>query len=288
MKKSKLIIAGTVTLLSVGIVATSVALYSNELNETIHISGEILNSGNYTLSAPEVSNTLGYNTNVTIKSYLGMEVPSTSSYSQDIVGGKVGIEISLPNGESSSGDKDILDFINVTATVEGYTDGTIFDGTSFEFIKNDETNIISSSVETFFKISGDVQYVNIEISVKEGTSETDYLTYVAEKSLSYKITLDETVDYNYAYVVGVDNNWSADDTNIYRMVPNLDKSKNEYEWMFLGFTNETEQKIKVYKDGYFPTDQSGSEITVKPGTHDIYFKTYEVDNFNKIYISNNQ
>lgn len=283
MKKSKFVLTCAVGLLSIGVLATTIALYSNSLDKTISITGEVLQSGNYTLSDPEQTNTLGLTSTLNIKSYLGMTKPEGSSYNQNIVGGKISIEIGLPDAESVEGDRTILDFIDVKATVEGYEEGTIMDGTKFEFSYDSGTHLHTSSIETFFETDTNKNFVNIDISVKKDTSESDYLNYVANKSLTYKITLDETTEYEYAYVIGVNDNWNADDSNIYRMVPNIGASK--YEWMYSGFVNQDVETIKVkIGNAIYPSAEPGSEITVNPGTHDIYFKPEEG---NDIYISNN-
>ena len=76
MKKRNFVITTVVSILALGILGTTIAVYSNTLEKEVTIGGNVLFDGDFTLTEPLVTNEgkLTFDTGVTVTSELGFQL----------------------------------------------------------------------------------------------------------------------------------------------------------------------------------------------------------------------
>lgn len=239
MKKAKTFAILGATALSLGILSTSIAMYvKTPTSKTVNIGGTYVTNGYYTLTDASSSGLLSPNTPVTITTTLGLSA-NNGYYTQKSVLGKIGIEFDF-------GTEEFADLVTVEAKINGYVTGNYFaNNNTFTFAEDTEdASVISSEYTTAFAVDG-TNTLEITISVTEGMEE-DFLTYAAEKSYSYTISLTEPGDeYEVAYVVGSIIGWSA--PSAYEMVPDLTTTDGSYTWVYEGYVVTDDEELKAVK-----------------------------------------
>lgn len=245
MKQSKILLGGLVGLLSLGIISTTIALYvSNPGEQVIQIGGSSGENGTFKLTKNAASSgddfALNPNEPYVVQYDLGMT--DLVNYTQDIVVGKLSISIDDTNN--------LWQYMDVTASVVGYTETSYFNDTTVTLENNEtQTSTYAGEIELPFSINDatyGTQSIRIEFKLKDNVTDDTYLSSIAEKTLDYSINLSDATDYKYAYVRGSfdDCNWQTLDK--YRMVPNI-KAENE-EWMYCGLELTVGDTLKCWID----------------------------------------
>lgn len=290
MKKRNFVITTVVSILALGILGTTIAVYSNTLEKEVTIGGNILFDGDFTLTEPSVTNEgkLTFDTGVTITSELGFSPSSSTRLTQNRVLGKVEIDI-YPTVNTELGENadystitDIMDKISVSAKIDGYAGGTYFANFESAFkeehISFDENeNKYRLSKYVWFNTGVDDAKQSISFTIDFAGTAQDYTTYVASNSLSYDIKLSplgETDDYDIPYITGECNGWVTDN-DYYAMIPNFEDTSN-FTWIYYGLNVEGASEAdpfeyKVYKNGYFSDGTGSNSKILKDGTYTIYF-----------------
>lgn len=287
MKKSKFIF-GVATVLSLGIVATTVATYvSRPDDKVVNIGGTTSTNGSLTLTL--VNNKDSSSSNPTIFEQVGDSVPSTviaenltetinpynklharyalgvsglADYKEPVIYGQITLTI-----ETDFAWEDI----NISAIVDGYstdvdskTDGSqpsymLLDGRNVLVEKTpaeSESNTKVFHIDAPFSVEEETygtQYLDLQVSLKDSAIQ-DYVNKGAEKYLNYNVSLvyPPSSAVEFPYLVGTPTGWQ--NMEDYRLYPNI-LAKAE-EFMI--------RDVEV---------EAGDEFKVKEGTNRSYVET---------------
>ena len=269
--KKKVIIGLVATILSVGTISTSIALYTHFADDkTIGITGNVSSDGSYTLKLDsEQSTTLTPTSAYSAVYSLGFDptlIGRESNYTQSISVAKVSIEFTLGSSEEQTDIENMYNALTISTSVSGYTEGTFYanetNAPKFELAYNTETKKYAASAELPFYNDGRNK-LNISVSAKDDASFVDY---IAEKAISYTVTVTDTTEFEYAYLVGGFSGWEEDDH--YRMVPNLEAQNGVFEWMYLGTSFDGNYEIKAKKGD---TWSNSNQNVVTGTTYNFYW-----------------
>lgn len=286
MKKRQLTIFGMAAVLSLGVITATVATYVHlGTQQTISISGSSAADGEYSLTKVEYSqteNTVFNETDVfaSVTYKLGMNASET--YNQITTVGKLTAEFTF------SGGTNVGSLLTVEAVLAGYGNG-MQSGMTYT-MTFDENNKWTGSQDLPFSNDG-TQTITFNVKKKDGVSLTakEYTEKLADVQFNYNLTLGEQSDtYEFYYLVGTFNNWSASES--YRMAVNVASDSQKHEWMYLGKNGEAvvhqgeEFKLvkgptadtattweNVYKVDETYMEISGSNIKAKEDLSAVYF-----------------
>lgn len=230
MKKNKIILTTAATLLSVCVIGTTVALYSNTASKSINISGSTtVNSAKYALGDIEsagIQYSYGNESNKTKATYTATSTMSLSdankiNYVGDTVLAKLSIALTVPSNYS--------DFLDISISINGYGEAT---ANNYWVNKASEgftvptvtgtggTRVLTYSSDIAFKnVDTGFQTVQLNISTKDSLTNAEFVENFAEKSFSFVISLD-TPDTVAPFIVGDFNSWSLT-TGYYEMYPDI-------------------------------------------------------------------
>lgn len=262
MKKSKFIVCSLLGLVAIGIIGTTVALYSKvDADKNITIDGQLKTDGTFTLTKVTDSTVSSdafkfdpENKVFTVKYNLGANIEESSFYKQPISVATAKIKVETTDTSFTS----VFDYADVKAFVDGYEDSSVFtintSLSTFVFNKDASNSFVSSSLDIVFSndnLSYGTQYIELQLDFSS-VSDDDLIKHVLDTGFKYTISLESTTEFEYAYVVGDfdDCKWSEHDA--YKMVPNL-KSTN-YEWMYLGLPLERGNQLKCKKGSIYSAD----------------------------------
>lgn len=274
MKKRNLI-AGIASLLCLGAIATSIALYVDAPKDVqITVGGSITTDGALTLTLVNNSNhqtegasifesvrntednkVTADNLTSTINPYnkvhatykLGME--KNAGYTENVVYSKITITIDTT-----------FDFndLNISASILGYDDITWTDKdvqkTSYYASKTGKPKFTGATNEDGkYVLTANVpyslndsiyktQYLDLQISYN-GAAE-DYVLKGAEKTLKYTVNLSypPSSDVTFPYLLGSFNSWTEYDN--YVLVPNLKSAEDEWMITHVSLPAGAEMKVK--------------------------------------------
>lgn len=277
MKKKNILIA-CASILSVGIVATSIAAYiQTPEDKEVSIGGSAISNGNLTLTlvnnkdnsstnptifekiaeAPATVN--ADNLNTTINPYNKLHaryqlgVNALQEYKEPVIYGQINLEIDTTFDYND---------LEINAIVDGYATnlGDMNNGHSY-MLKNNR-NVLTEKAEGSngtkkvfhidapFSINSEshgVQYLDLQIGLKADAAN-NYVLKGAEKTLSYTATLSYPPSSAVVlpYLVGTHTGWQEDEA--YRLYPNINSQVEEYMLLGATFTstseNPTEVKVK--------------------------------------------
>lgn len=258
MKKSKFIFSSVIGLVAIGIIGTTIALYSRiDAQKDISIEGSITSDGDFTLSKVSDSTVSSDdfkfdpdNRVFTVKYNLGANISESSLYKQPI--SVATAKISVETTDSSYAR--VFDYAKVSASVGGYINENVEESIfatdtklhTFEFAIADDKLSTSASLDIAFSnnlsTSYGTQFVTLQIDLSD-VSDENLFTHVLDTGFKYKIDLTNTTNYNYAYVIGDFDDCNWEEQEAYRMVPNI-AAKTEFEWMYQGLQLESGNKLK--------------------------------------------
>lgn len=293
MKKSKFIF-GVATVLSLGIVATTVATYvSRPDDKVVNIGGTTSTNGSLTLTL--VNNKDSSSSNPTIFEQVGNNVPSNVSaenltktinpynklharyalgvsglanYKEPVIYGQITLTI-----ETDFAWEDI----NISAIVDGYstdvdskTDGSqpsymLLDGRNV-LVENtpaeSESNTKVFHIDAPFSVEEKTygtQYLDLQVSLKDSTIQ-DYVNKGAEKYLHYNVSLvyPPSSAIEFPYLVGTPTGWQ--NMEDYRLYPNI-LAKAE-EFMIRDVEVEAGDEFKVKEGNEWSYVETDSNFTL--------------------------
>ena len=251
MKKNKLIICSIASILAIGTLGTSIALYvetSNELN--ISINGSTKADG--TLKLEEITEgeqTLEYNKNYTVE-YKLINEANTNTYTQDVTVGDLAITITAENGDSAK-ISEALSHITVTGNIEGYNPGSFYTQTDEErlpystlrFTNNGDT-ITCNYDNIAFKNDGSQ---SIKFTFASKTIDVDeYIEYVSGVNFTYEISLTshKSIDEDVSLCGSFDNSqWNLSPK--YLFVTHIDGTGALKEFKYQGLTLNPGDQFKL-------------------------------------------
>lgn len=294
MKRNKILICATATILSVCAIGTTVALYSNTASHTITIGGSIQkNEGMYSLSD------LTYNENAAINPgshQVGSETTEKNyyeastkmsinaenfAYTQDTVLGTATLKLTVNTAA--------LSYLTITAGARGYTVSDNYWASHCQF---DITGGTVSGTNTVFNLSTTVafsstatQELYIHIETINDITDEQFLQYVAEKSISYEFGLKANSTVVTPFILGNFNNWSTTNGRL-EMVPDLTVASNdtfntEESWKYDNVAVTASKEYKALKgekwigDAY--KDGSPNWSTDKNGIYNFYVRKTNED-----------
>ena len=299
MKKSKLVF-GIATVLSLGIVATTVATYiSNPDDKVVNIGGTTTTNGSLTLTLvnnkdnsltdptiferlegdPEADNVSCEKLNETINPYnklharYALGVTDLTDYQDPVIYGQITLTITT--------DFDWND-IEINAIVDGYSQdvNTEAEGNQPSYMLLNDNNVLKEvstegnkkvlQIDAPFSVEEEnygTQYFDLQVSLKE-TAVNNYVSLGAEKTLSYEVSLvyPPSSAVNFPYLVGTSTSWQ--EMEDYRLYPNI--LSNEEEFMIRDIEVEAGQEFKV-KHG-----SDWSTVSYNTSTEEgkaVYFET---------------
>jgi len=179
------------------------------------------NEGSYNTLQPGVSNTLNFT--------IGGEAVSGGVYSQDVVVGKLTIEI-------TSTDSDVIDYFD-TQSLKATVAYTKLDGDKDCFWAKEQRNEVAlaksegklvGSKELAVAMTGNA--VTLPIALPSDISAEDMLK-IAESTYSVKILWDEPTAFEFAYVCGSMASGSWEKVDNWRMVPMI--NTEDFEWKYI-------------------------------------------------------
>lgn len=268
MKKSKLLICSIASILTLGTLGTSIALFvdkSNDLN--IDISGSTSADGTLKLESTTAGEqTLNPDKNFTIGYKLINEV-NTTTYTQDTSVGDLQITITVANSEDPSVISNALKNITMTGEIKGYVEGSFpeqYKTLNFTEVVEEDSGLVTALTCEYlnlgFKNDGTQ---SIEFTFDAVDDADTFINNVAGIQFKYNVSLipQAATNENY-YVVGTfDLNWSSSDK--YKFVPNIDN------------TNDLENKEYVYKGLKL---NPGDEFKLKLGpTGEYWYNNVKVE-----------
>lgn len=283
MRKSKILITSIATLLSVAAIGTTIALYSNSASKTINIGGTVTaGEGSYTLSAlttsGEISPAVGsYNA----KTKISLTKGEGYNYSQSIAVGDVTITVTIPTA--------IDTYISKSAKVEGYYEGNYWYNNSTFSLKKDETN--SNGTNTIYKATKSVafetkgvQEISLTLDTNGSCTDDIFVSTVAEKAISYNISVSQNADFKAPYLTGSFNSWSTE-AGLLEMVPDIMSVQeggntdplNQYSWVYeLALEEQTTFKV-ITKNGlditwYGDSTNSNKDFSLDGGSYKVYLR----------------
>lgn len=293
MKKSKFIF-GVATVLSLGIVATTVATYvSHPEDKVVNIGGTTSTNGSLTLTL--VNNKDSSSSNPTIFEQVGDSIPSTvtaenltktinpynklharyalgvselANYKEPVIYGQITLTI-----ETDFAWEDI----NISAIVDGYstdvdskTDGSqpsymLLDGRNV-LVENtpaeSEPNTKVFHIDAPFSVEEETygtQYIDLQVSLKDSAIQ-DYVNKGAEKYLNYNVSLvyPPSSAIEFPYLVGTPTGWQ--NMEDYRLYPNI-LAKAE-EFMIRDVEVEAGDEFKVKEGDNWSNVETDDNFTI--------------------------
>lgn len=262
MKHTKAIFTGAVGLLALGVISTTIALYVRTPEpQSINISGNTFTNGIFTLTKDTASSSEGNFKLTPEEAYVAefdMALSELNNYSQDVVVGKITIDVTDTNA--------LWDYMDVSATIEGYDENSFMLKSDGEGKSNrnvltfttseTDVNKHTAVIEAPFDVAG-TQSIKLSFALKSTVSDEDYLNKVAEKSLSYVISLGDTTDYDFAFVKGSFDDCNWDSLEKYKMVPDITAS--EFTWKYDNLFLKNGDRLKAAKEEYI-TNEEGTEV----------------------------
>ena len=244
MKKRSLILTSIASVLAIGVVSATVAVFAKiDSALDITISGSTAADGTYTLNkhVSDTTATVGKldledNNSFTIAYELGMDRNETT-FTQDNVVGKLQFDLGL--GKTNEADftydniDEVYSHVTITAGISGYAVGSILE-TQYA---NLEVNYDNSShkwminKEVPFYCDGR-QVLTITVSLDKAMDIHTYIDVFAEKEFKYNLSLTETTEEVYYYIVGDFNNWTFSDK--YRMGYNMTSTNGYKQYVYEG------------------------------------------------------
>lgn len=300
MKKSKFIF-GVATVLSLGIVATTVATYvSRPDDKVVNIGGTTSTNGSLTLTL--VNNKDSSSSNPTIFEQVGDSVPSTvvadkldetinpynklharyalgvsglADYKEPVIYGQITLTITTDFAWED---------LNISAIVDGYSEDVKDDaGDQPSYMLLNERNVLKENTPTesdtntkVFHIDAPfsveeenygTQYFDLQVSLNESAIQ-DYANKGAEKYLNYDVSLvyPPSSAINFPYLVGTPTSWQ--EMEDYRLYPNI--LSNEEEFMLRDIDVEAGEEFKVRHGSKWST--VGYNTNTEQGQV-VYFET---------------
>lgn len=305
MNKSKFIF-GVATVLSLGIVATTVATYvSRPEDKVVTIGGTTSTNGTLTLTL--VNNIDSSSNNPTIFEKVGDSVPSTVTaenltetinpynklharyalgvsglvdYKEPVIYGQITLTIKTNFAWED---------INISAIVDGYSEDVKDDaGDQPSYMLLNERNVLKENtpaesdtntkvfhIDAPFSIEKGnygTQYLDLQVSLNESAIQ-DYANKGAEKYLNYEVSLvyPPSSAINFPYLVGTPTSWQ--EMEDYRLYPNI--LSNEEEFMLRDIDVEAEQEFKVKQGKNWSNVDYNKDTT---GGKVVYFETTGLGN----------
>ena len=275
MKKSKFIF-GVATVLSLGIVATTVATYvSRPDDKVINIGGTTSTNGSLTLTL--VNNKDSSSSNPTIFEQVGDSVPSTISaenltktinpynklharyalgvselvdYKEPVIYGQITLTVTTTLNWND---------IELKAIVDGYSTDVKTDdknpGDQPSYMLSGDKNVLKEvsvdggtkvfQIDAPFSVDEEnygTQYFDLQVSLKE-TAINNYVELGAEKTLNYNVSLvyPPSSAVNFPYLVGTPTSWQ--EMEDYRLYPNILSDVEEF--MLRDINVEAGEEFKV-------------------------------------------
>ena len=245
MKKNKLLVCGIATVLSIGAVATSLALYINKPTDIkIGIGGSIVNDGNYTIGDKIIVSTKEGNQNINPENAITYKYPikftkgTNSTYTQDTAVAHIEYSVYVNGRTDYSG-------LAVTSKVTGYDANSWASkdaGTNNTPELKAETNKIQGVLNAPVHVDQNGNFIEFTFSYTgEATSFATH--WLAEKQLTLDINVSfpTAEQYTMAYIVGTKTGWAEYDK--YMMVP--DVTTSEYSWKYDGYVAEVGEQFKA-------------------------------------------
>ncbi len=293
MKKSKFIF-GVATVLSLGIVATTVATYvSRPDDKVINIGGTTSTNGSLTLTL--VNNKDSSSSNPTIFEQVGNSIPSTVTadnltktinpynklharyalgvsglvdYKEPVIYGQITLTITTDFAWED---------INISAIVDGYSTDvdSKTDGSQPSYMLLDGRNVLventpaeSESTTKVFHIDAPfsveqetygTQYLDLQVSLKDSAIQ-DYVNKGAEKYLNYNVSLvyPPSSAIEFPYLVGTPTGWQ--NMEDYRLYPNI-LAKAE-EFMIRDVEVEAGDEFKVKEGDNWSKVETDGNFTI--------------------------
>lgn len=312
MKKRSLILTSIASVLAIGVVSATVAIFAKvDSALDITISGSTAADGTYTLNkhVSDTTATVGKldledNNSFTIAYELGMD-RNESTFTQDNVVGKLQFDLGL--GKTNEADftydniDEVYSHVTITAGISGYAVGSILETqyANLEVSYDTSSHKWMINKEVPFYCDGR-QVLTITVSLDKAMDIHTYIDVFAEKEFKYNISLTETTDEVYYYIVGDFNNWTFSDK--YRMGYNMTESKSSKQYVYegtdsflvynaedpiefkfgLGTSAET---AKYYDDVKLEFDSSddiaivGNNYQLKKTIQTLYFTPYNGSNW---------
>lgn len=295
MKKSKFIF-GVATLLSLGIVATTVATYvSRPDDKVVNIGGTTSTNGSLTLTL--VNNKDSSSSDPTIFEQVGDSIPSTVTadnltetinpynklharyalgvsglvdYKEPVIYGQITLTI-----ETDFAWEDL----NISAIVDGYSEDVKDDaGDQPSYMLLDGRNVLventpaesESNTKVFhidapFSVEEETygtQYLDLQVSLKDSAIQ-DYVNKGAEKYLNYNVSLvyPPSSAIEFPFLVGTPTGWQ--NMEDYRLYPNILATAEEF--MIRDVEVEAGDEFKVKEgDNWSNVETDGNFTITKP------------------------
>lgn len=301
MKKSKLLICSIASILALGTLGTSIALFvdkSNDLN--IDISGSTSADGTLKLESTTAGEqTLNPDKNFTIGYKLINEV-NTTTYTQDTSVGDLQITITVANSEDPNVISNALKNITMTGSIQGYVEGSFpaqYNTLNFIEVTEEESGLVTALTCEYlnlgFKNDG-TQSIEFTFDAIDDTDT--FIANVAGIQFKYDVSLtaQASTEENYYVVGGFDLNWNVSDK--YKFVPHIDGTDlDNKEFVYKGLELNPGDELKLKKgdngeewltanlDGSskdFTTGGNGNIVYngTETGTFDLYYKPGEINN----------
>ena len=181
-------------------------------------------AGGYKKLAPGVNNTLGFT--------IGGEAVAGGIYTQDVIVGKLGFEISSTNDKLIN----YLGGLNLTATVNY---ATVNDNKPCWWAKEHRNEVHLAKDTESGKLIGSTELavamdssntVALPINIPSELDKSTMLS-IAESTFNIHITWQETTNFDFAYVCGTMETCSWDKVDEWRMVPMI--NTEDFEWKYI-------------------------------------------------------
>lgn len=243
MKRRSLILTSIASVLAIGVVSATVAVFAKvDSALDITISGSTAADGTYTLEKHTTDTTatvgkldLEDNNSFTIAYELGMDRNETT-FTQDNVVGKLKFDLGLGKTNDDTFVYDNIDEIynnvTVTASISGYAAGVMtneYANLNVEYVTDSHQWTINKEVP--FYCEGN-QVLTITVSLNTEMDIGTYIDNFAEKEFKYNLSLTETTEEVYYYIVGDFNNWTFSDK--YRMGYNMTSTNDYKQYVYQG------------------------------------------------------
>lgn len=322
MKKSKFIF-GVATVLSLGIVATTVATYvSRPDDKVINIGGTTSTNGSLTLTL--VNNKDSSSSNPTIFEQVGDGVPSTITadnltktinpynklharyalgvsglvdYKEPVIYGQITLTITTDFAWED---------LNISAIVDGYSEDVKDDaGDQPSYMLLNERNVLKENtpaesdtntkvfhIDAPFSIEEEnygTQYLDLQVSLKDSAIQ-DYVNKGAEKYLNYNVSLvyPPSSAVNFPYLVGTPTSWQ--EMEDYRLYPNILSDVEEFMLRDINVEAREEFKVKhgsKWSTVGYNTDTQQGQVVYFETTGDGNAKTLNAGKMNVYYKTGN-
>lgn len=323
MKKSKFIF-GAATVLSLGIVATTVATYvSHPEDKVVTIGGTTSTNGTLTLTL--VNNIDSSSNNPTIFEKVGDNVPGTvkadklnetinpynklharyalgvsglADYKEPVIYGQITLTITTDFAWKD---------LNISAIVDGYSTDVDSkkDGSQPSYMLLDGKNVLVENtpaesdpntkvfhIDAPFSVEKETygtQYLDLQVSLKDSAIQ-DYVNKGAEKYLNYNVSLvyPPSSAVNFPYLVGTPTSWQ--EMEDYRLYPNILSDVEEFMLRDINVEAGEEFKVKhgsKWSTVGYNTDTQQGQVVYFETTGDGNAKTLNAGKMNVYYKTGN-